>query len=117
MTEAFAFATPIVPGKSEVLRQFTEEMEGPRRNELEESRRRLGMTAERAWIQETPQGDIVIVYWEVEDVQRALEGMRESEEPFDKWFRQKVGEIHQVDLTQAPDRAPPEKIMDWEAGT
>jgi hypothetical protein len=108
------FAMPLVPGGAETVRRMRREALGPRRSEYEESRRRLGITDERAWIQSTPAGEMVLVYVEAEDPQRALRGMAESQEPFDAWFRQYIREAHGVDITkeQAP---PPESAFEWRA--
>ena len=108
------FAMPLVADRAGAVRRMREEVLGARRSEYEESRRRLGITEERAWIQSTPMGDMVLVYMETEDPQRALEGMAESQEPFDVWFRQYIQDAHGVDITrgQAP---PPEPVFEWRA--
>ena len=105
------FAMPLVPGQAETVRRMREEALGPRRSEYEESRRRLGISEERAWIQSTLMGEMVLVYLEAEDPQRALRGMAESQEPFDVWFRQYIQEAHGVDIAreQAP---PPEPVFE-----
>jgi hypothetical protein len=108
------FAMPLVSGGADTVRRMREEALGARRSEYEESRRRLGITDERAWIQSTPTGEMVLVYLEAEDPQRALQGMAESQEPFDVWFRQYIQEAHAVDIAteQAP---PPESVFEWRA--
>ncbi len=42
------FAMPLVPGAAETVRSMREEALGPLRREYEESRRRSGITEERA---------------------------------------------------------------------
>ena len=108
------FAMPLLAGQADTVRRMREEALGARRSEYEESRRRLGITEERAWIQSTPMGDMVLVYMETEDPHRALQGMAESQEPFDVWFRQYIQDAHGVDITrgQAP---PPEPVFEWRA--
>ena len=108
------FAMPLVPGGADTVRRMREEALGPRRSEYEESRRRLGISEERAWIQSTPAGEMVLVYLEAEDPQRALQGMAESQEPYDVWFRQYIQDAHGVDISreQAP---PPEPAFEWRA--
>ena len=41
---AITFAVPILPGKTEAWKQAVSEIRGPRKNEYEESRRRMGLT-------------------------------------------------------------------------
>ena len=108
------FAMPLVPGQAATVRRMHQEALGARRGEYEESRRRLGITEERAWIQSTPMGDMVLVYLEAEDPQRALQGMAESQEPFDVWFRQYIQDAHRVDITRE-QASPPEPAFEWRA--
>ena len=108
------FAMPLVPGGDETVRGMREEVLGPRRSEYQESRRRLGINEERTWIQSTPDGEMVLVYLDAEDPQRALQGMAESQEPFDVWFRQYIQDAHGVDI--ASEQAPsPESVLEWRA--
>lgn len=111
---SFAMALPILPGQAEGIRRMREEALGPRRSEYEESRWRMGITKEMAWVQPTPMGEIVLVYWEVEDPQRALRQMVESQDQFDVWFRQFIQNVHGVDMAGEP---PPssELVFDLQA--
>ncbi len=109
---SLASAFPVLPGKREALRRFTEEMGGARRSEYEASRRRLGITIERSYLQQTPQGDLVIVYTEADHPEQLLERIAASQDPFDVWFKQQLQEIHGVDFNQPPPGPPPELIFD-----
>ena len=112
---SLASAFPILPGKTEQWKHFSQEMAGPRRNEYEASRTRLGITREVAYLQQTPQGDLAVVYSEAQDIARVFEGFGRSQEPFDVWFREQVKEIHGVDFTQPLPGPLPEAIVDWRA--
>jgi hypothetical protein len=96
---SFATAMPILPGQTEAIRRIQDEALGPRRSEYEESRRRMGITKEMAWVQHTPMGDSAVIYWESENPQRILEQMAQSQEQFDEWFRQFIQNTHGVDIT------------------
>ena len=109
---AIAFTIPIIPGKEELDRQTMEELVGPRRDEFEASRKRLGITREAAWHQETPNGTAAVVHLEADDLGTAMQGIASSQEPFDVWFRERMGEIHGVDLAEpAP---PPKQVLDFQ---
>ena len=111
---AFASAFPLLPGKLEAWRKFTQEMAGPRKKEHDESRRRLGVTTERAWYQPTPQGDLVVVYGETAgDPASFFTRLGASKEPFDVWFKQQVKELHGVDFNQPPPGPLPELAFDY----
>jgi steroid delta-isomerase-like uncharacterized protein len=111
----FADIQPILPGKLDAWRQFNEELRGPRRREHAESRRRHGVRREMAWYQATDKGDWEILYFEVLDLQRAFEGLATSQDPFDRWFRDKMKELHGVDLERvvATGTPPTELGFEW----
>ncbi len=99
---AIGFVVPILPGKGEEHRHMDEELMGSRREEYQESRKRLGIHREAAWHQETPDGTLAVVYIEADDPGAAMAGMGSSEEPFDRWFRERISDIFGLDLTQPP---------------
>jgi hypothetical protein len=112
---SLASAFPILPGKTEQWKHFSQQMVGPRHSEYEASRKRLGITREAAYLQHTPQGDLAIVYVEAHDLPRVFQGFGTSQEPFDVWFREQVKEIHGLDFTQPPAGPLPHAIVDWRA--
>ena len=99
----YAFTNPVLPGKLDAWKNYIKEMEGPRSIERNESRKRVGLTVERVWLQQTPTGDFAVVYWEAENIGKVFEGFMKSEEPFDRWFRDNIlVEVHGMDISQAP---------------
>ncbi len=86
----YAFAMPILPGKTEDLKRYAREAMGPRRDEYQKSSQKMGLEIEQVWIQHTPQGDIVVVRWETDDPTRIFEQGMKSNDPYDVWFREKV---------------------------
>jgi len=90
-------------------------MAGPRHGEYEASRKRLGISREVAYLQQTPQGDMAVVYFEVQDIPSVFEGFGRSQEPFDVWFREQVKEIHGIDFSEPLPGPLPEAIVDWRA--
>jgi hypothetical protein len=60
---------------------------GELREGYEESRKRLGIRKEKVWIQGTPIGESIIVYWETEVPQRTLQEMADSRDEVDRKFR------------------------------
>jgi hypothetical protein len=112
---AIAFTAPILPGKAEAFKRFSQEMLGPHRREYEASRQRKGVRVERAYLQQTPQGDIAILYCEVDDPAHFFQELGTSNDPFDRWFRQQALDIHGIDLG-GPLPAPlPEQTHEWQA--
>lgn len=98
---SLAFILPLTPGKTEERRRWGEEILGPRRNEYHAFRRRLGLTAQRMYLQHTPQGETAIIYLEGDDLQQAFRVLGESQEPFAIWFRQRAKDLFNgFDLTE-----------------
>jgi Family of unknown function (DUF6176) len=106
-----AVAFPILPGKTAEWRAWMEELNGTRREDFTESRRRAGVH-ERTFFQPTPMGDLVIVTLEGEDPGRAFGKMMSADDAFTKWFVARAQEIHGIDLTVRPAGSPSELIID-----
>src|SRR5690242_17113246 len=77
----FAMAIPIPPGKTDQWRQFMEQLRGPRNADYKASRDRLGVR-ERAFLQRTPHGDLVIVTLEGDNPTQAFMKFAEGTDPF-----------------------------------
>ena len=108
-----AMAVPILPGKTDQWRRMTDELNGPRRHEYEESRRRLGIH-ERTYLQSTPQGDLVVVTIEGDDPRTSMQQLADGTDDFTRWFLQQVKEIHGIDLAQVVQGPSPQLAMDSE---
>ena len=110
--QEIGFAFPLLPGKSETDRDaMLSCWHGDRHDDYVASRQRLGITRESVWMQPTPAGDVVVVHLEARDIDGALHGMATSEEPFDRWFREHVKDVHGVDV--AEPLPPLEQILDF----
>lgn len=92
---------PLLPGKAEAWHRFCQELNGVRREEYESSRRRLGIEGERLAAVETRLGTAVLFTIEARDVGQALTRLAASERPFDRWFKEKLREMHGFWLANA----------------
>jgi hypothetical protein len=106
-----AMAFPIPPGKMEQWKKFAADLKGPRRAEFSASRKQFGVR-ERAFLQKTPMGDLVIVTTEGEDPGSFFQRFAAGTDAFTKWFLAQVSEIHGMDLTKPPPGPMPELIVD-----
>src|SRR6266542_4694220 len=82
----FMVAMPVASEVKEEGRKFAEEV-AARRAEFVQSRRRLGVTRERGWLQATPNGDVFILLLEGDDPVEANRKFAASHDPFDVWFK------------------------------
>lgn len=110
--QAVALVLPLLPGKADADREaMLSCWRGDRKDDFQASRERHGIDAEAVWIQNTPGGDVVILYIEADDVAAAFKGVATSEDPFDRWFRDHVRNVHGVNLQDG--FTPPEQILDY----
>jgi hypothetical protein len=99
--ESLAIVFPLTTGKAEAMRSWGEEILGPRRSEYQAFCCHLGLTKHRMYLQQTPQGETVIMYLEGNDLQRTFQALRTSQDPFVVWFRQRAKDLlNGLDLTQ-----------------
>jgi hypothetical protein len=110
-TSMGAMAAPIVPGKLDVFRAWTAELNGPRKAQFEDSNSRHKLTGHHAWLQENPDGShIAIVVHEGPGADNYLMSIASSDDEFDKWFLSHVVEIHGIDMS-GPMPPPAEKFI------
>ena len=84
------FAAPILPGKTDAWQQATSEIRGARRADYQASRAALGIKQEIVSLQQTPDGDLAVVYIEADDPDTVIARMFASDSDFDKWFSETV---------------------------
>jgi hypothetical protein len=109
----FNAAFPVLPGKSDQARAFARDVMGARRREFDESQARFEATRETWSLQSTPDGELMLVWFEAPDIEKGFALLAESTEPFDVWFRAQVQETTGFDLAAPPEAPPPEVLVDW----
>jgi len=95
-----AAAIPLLPGKGEEWRHWTQELQGSRQAEYAASRQRLGIHFERCWTGTIQGVEFVLVYLEVEDSIQMYMNLVSSSHPFDCWYRKKLQNLFGLDITQ-----------------
>jgi hypothetical protein len=108
-----AFFVPILPGKLDDARTFADALIGSRRTEFDSAQ--ATVTKESWFIQETPMGAFIIVYFQAPDVDAVFNGLAASSEPFDVWFKERVLEITGVDCNE-PMPSSPKQVLNWSRG-
>lgn len=109
------FALPILPGKSEAARAYLRELAGPRKQQLAECGQSVGIVKETWAIQQTPQGDLFVVYMAGDNIAQAFTQLAASQTEFDRWFKQQVQETTGADLNTPPPGPISEILADCEA--
>ncbi len=104
---------PVIPGKEQRLHETIRYIR-EHKAEHEKSRSAAGITMERVYSMQTPQGTLVVAYIEGQnDLMKTNEILARSDLPFDKWFRDSLKEIHGIDVSQPPQGRPAEILFDW----
>jgi hypothetical protein len=106
-----AMAVPLVPGKEDVWTEFAGQVMGPRKGEFDDFNARHGLTDHRAWLQKNPDGSsLVLVVVEGPGAETMMGEFPTSDNEFDKWFTEKVVEVHGFDFSAPPPPLPERKI-------
>src|SRR5688500_6427202 len=105
-----AFFVPILPDKLEAAFAFADGLNTTRRSELDDAQSTV--TKESWFIQETPYGSFMIVYFQAPNIAKVFENLSESERPFDVWFKQQVLEITGVNCDE-PMPPAPKQVLSW----
>jgi hypothetical protein len=107
----FSGAFPILPGKSDRVRNFVKELE-PHRAEWDRLSREGTFRFYNVTLESLPTGDIAIYSMEVADPSKAR--MSFGDTPHDKWWTGYIKDVHGFDLTEG-DSPPPPTIFTWKA--
>jgi len=114
MTHRSVLPFPIAPGKTDAEAGSIAAYLKANPDEYRESRARHGITVERVYLQATPMGSMVVVYFETNDDFGAVtRGLLASDLEIDRTFVTMVADIHGIDLHQPPAGPPPETIGEW----
>jgi hypothetical protein len=115
---------PILTGKVEAWRRFCQELSGSQRLPYEASRQRLGITHECLALVETSFGSTAVTTMEAPDVAQALGQIITSDLSFDIWYRERLQELHGINLAgyeqflqPAPLPQNQEVHFDWKLNT
>ncbi len=106
-----AIAVPIIPGKEDAWKEFANALQGERADEFNEFNERMGLTNHRAWLQQTPDGAMIIAVHDGPGADEFMPKLAESDHPFDTWFRATIEEIHGMNLAEPPPGGPPQQFI------
>jgi hypothetical protein len=108
---SIGFVVPVLPGKEQADREWMDAMADQRREEYHSAWKSLGVTRHTVWQQQTPNGTVDVVYLEAADIPTLMDGISSSNEAFHQWFRERVLDVHGIDLrSESPPQS--EQIHD-----
>ena len=108
----YCFVVPILPGGEEMMRHWNR-VDIVHNAQHDAEFAEAGITREQVWIERTPMGDMAVVSFEVDSVERAFGTFATSSGPWAVGFRDLLLHAHGIDVTKPT--APNEQIVDWHA--
>jgi|GEM_PF-2692794 len=114
--QGVAMAVPLLPGQTDAWRALAEQVGGDGRADFDDLHHRVGLQ-EKWWLEETPEGDLAIMYLESDDLDRAVSGLVASDHPYDVWYKEQLRQLQGADWGAA-ERTPAatsELLLDWQA--
>jgi hypothetical protein len=110
-----AMAVPLLPNKVEAWKSWVRECSTTRSKEFGSFNERMELTLHRAWLSQGPLGPLVIVVSDGPGARTMLQKLASSEEPFDRWFRAKITELHGIDFSKPATGMASEILLDWQS--
>jgi hypothetical protein len=113
LMKTFATAFPILPGKRKAAIAFGKEVMTKRRKDFAASEKRSKVSKEAWFLQQSPNGSMMVVYFEGNDPEETMEIFAKSKDPFDLWWMKQVKDFSGVDMSAPPQGPLPEMILSF----
>lgn len=108
MGNLFAAALPVLPGRSDRVRAFGEELEAIR-DEYDQLNTNATMSRHVVFLQSSPMGDLAIHIFEADDLTRIQREFTDS--AHDKWWLGFLKDVHGIDLLNMPEPPTPAEMV------
>ncbi len=112
--ESVVMAIPILPGKTQETQKYFEDLKAEKWQEFCQSEERVGIVKERDFLQITPNGDIVLMYVEAEDLDQTFAQFAASQNPFDLYIKSELKKLTGLDLGQSISEALPQLLLAYD---
>src|SRR5713226_1554835 len=112
---SLALAIPVLPGKTEGVRKIFKAIKTEKWKEYDRSQKRAGVKKERDFLQSSPMGDMVILYLESDDLNKAFSEFGASKDPFDLWIKKELKNATGVDFSQPSSSPLPELLVSYDS--
>lgn len=103
---------PILKGQLDAWKAWIGELEGSKKEALADLNRRYGLTRHASWLTETPGGPAVIALHEGPGSDDFMPKLGASQNEFDIWFKERLQDVHGLDVNQPPPGPMPELYLD-----
>jgi hypothetical protein len=116
-TRRLCLALPVLPGKSEALKDFEMARMGPRRKEQEALQKKVKISREIHHLQKTPHGDLLLLYGEFDtDFKWIMEEFvrMQAQDMHARWVRDQYLELTGLDWNKPLQGPLPEETYAYE---
>jgi hypothetical protein len=113
--DSVAMAMPVLPGKTEAARKIFLTVKNEKWEDYDHSQRKSGISRERDFLQSTPMGDMIIIYLESSDLNKAFSEFGASTDPFDVWMKEELKNVSGIDFSQPMSGPMPELLSSYDS--
>ncbi len=111
--QTYSGALPVLAGKRDALMQFIKDITGPMKKDFERSEKHLGIKKESWFLQSGPEGDVLLIYIEAQDIARVFGDFAVSKDPFEVLARNTMKDFTGVDFSVPPQGPPPAQLFGY----
>jgi len=105
-------AFPIRRPHAEVS-EFAATLNGDRKDDTDRFYRQFGVSHESWYLQDTPNGPLLIGLTVVDDPQEAAPRYAGSSAEFDAWFKERILHLTGIDVNKEPLGPPTTRVFEW----
>lgn len=98
LMKPIAMAFPVLPGKTEKAKQFMKSLRTEHARDFAALEKKLKTTKEAVFLQTSPQGDMIIDYYECANPEKSAEALAKSTDKFAMWMKSEISDFTGVDI-------------------
>lgn len=118
MSKMYAMVLPVLPGKLEDWKQYSQSLLRERRREYEAARIKAGIQRELIWHQATPLGDMLILLIELDGtLENFLASMANPQDDFSRDFLAQAKIFHGLDPENVKGAGINQLVFEWNSPT
>lgn len=106
-----ATAYPVLPGKTEKAKAFMKSLRTTHAKDFAALEKKLKTTREAVFLQPSPQGDMIIDYFESSNPQKSIEVMAKLNDKFTVWMKEQIRDITGFDVSAVSKEPLPEQLL------
>ncbi|MGV3525327.1 MAG: DUF6176 family protein [Candidatus Sericytochromatia bacterium] len=113
--KTFAAMFPILPGKTERVKEIGAGLMGEHADAFAASQKALNVPVESWHVQQTPMGDFLLVYLESDDALQMFHSFAQGQSASDRFLKDGIKECTGFDLDQPLPGLPSFPVLDFRA--